>query len=128
MVGFSRALCLASRSAFFSFLFSSLSCLLSCFCSFMCICNASCVGRRRPLRLVLLLGLVGFLLFLPLRLLGLMLGVETEKPAGEIVSACLARGVLVLTAKSKVRLLPPLNIGWDDLEKAIAILKEVIGG
>lgn len=43
LVGFSRALCLASRSAFFSFLFSSLSCLLSCFCSFMCILNASCV-------------------------------------------------------------------------------------
>ena len=58
--------------------------------------------------------------------LGLMLGVETERPAGEIVSACLARGVLVLTAKSKVRLLPPLNIGWDDLKKAISVLKEVI--
>ena len=58
--------------------------------------------------------------------LGLMLGIETEKSAGEIVSACLARGVLVLTAKSKVRLLPPLNITWDDLAKAIAVLKEVI--
>ena len=55
-----------------------------------------------------------------------MLGVETEKPAGEIVSACLKRGVLVLTAKSKVRLLPPLNIGWDDLKTAVAVLKEVI--
>ena len=58
--------------------------------------------------------------------LGLMLGIETEKSAGEIVSACLKRGVLVLTAKSKVRLLPPLNIAWDDLAKAIAVLKEVI--
>ena len=58
--------------------------------------------------------------------LGLMLGIETEKSAGEIVSACLARGVLVLTAKSKVRLLPPLNIGWDDLKTAVAVLKEVI--
>ena len=36
------------------------------------------------------------------------------------------RGVLVLTAKSKVRLLPPLNIGWDDLKTAVAVLKEVI--
>ena len=58
--------------------------------------------------------------------LGLMLGIETERPAGEIVSACLTRGVLVLTAKSKVRLLPPLNIGWDDLKTAVAVLKEVI--
>ena len=58
--------------------------------------------------------------------LGLMLGIETEKSAGEIVSACLKRGVLVLTAKSKVRLLPPLNIGWDDLKTAVAVLKEVI--
>ena len=58
--------------------------------------------------------------------LGLMLGIETEKPAGEIVSSCLKRGVLVLTAKSKVRLLPPLNIAWDDLKTAVAVLKEVI--
>ena len=58
--------------------------------------------------------------------LGLMLGIETERPAGEIVSACLKRGVLVLTAKSKVRLLPPLNIAWDDLKTAVAVLKEVI--
>ncbi len=60
--------------------------------------------------------------------LGLMLGVETEKNAGEVVLACLARGVLVLTAKSRVRLLPPLTIDWEDLKKAVAILKEVIGG
>ena len=58
--------------------------------------------------------------------LGLMLGIETERPAGEIVSACLKRGVLVLTAKSKVRLLPPLNIAWNDLKTAVAVLKEVI--
>ena len=36
---------------------------------------------------------------------GLMLGIETEKSAAEIVQGCLERGVLVLTAKSKVRLL-----------------------
>ena len=60
--------------------------------------------------------------------LGLMLGIETEKSAAEIVQGCLERGVLVLTAKSKVRLLPPLNIGWDDLKAAVAILKEVVAG
>lgn len=58
--------------------------------------------------------------------LGLMLGVETEKPAKEIVNTCIEKGVLVLTAKTKVRLLPSLNIDWDDLKKGIQILKEVI--
>ena len=58
--------------------------------------------------------------------LGLMIGVETDKPAKEIANACIDKGVLVLTAKTKVRLLPSLNIDWDDLKKAIAILKEVI--
>lgn len=56
---------------------------------------------------------------------GLMLGIETVKPAAEVAAACMANGVLVLTAKQKVRLLPPLNIPWDALKKAIAIIKEV---
>lgn len=56
---------------------------------------------------------------------GLMLGIETVKPAAEVAAACMANGVLVLTAKQKVRLLPPLNIPWDALRKAIAIIKEV---
>lgn len=58
--------------------------------------------------------------------LGLMIGVETEKPAKEVANACIEKGVLVLTAKTKVRLLPSLNIDWDNLKKAIRILKEVI--
>lgn len=58
--------------------------------------------------------------------LGLMIGVETDKPAKEVANACIEKGVLVLTAKTKVRLLPSLNIDWDDLKKAIQILKEVI--
>jgi len=58
--------------------------------------------------------------------LGLMLGIETEKNAKDIANACLARGVVVLTAKNKVRLLPPLNIAWEDLRQAIQILKGVI--
>lgn len=58
--------------------------------------------------------------------LGLMIGIETEKDAKEIVNTCMQKGVLILTAKTKVRLLPPLNIGWDELKKAIAILKETI--
>ncbi len=58
--------------------------------------------------------------------LGLMIGVETEKDAKEIAHECLEKGVIVLTAKSKVRLLPPLNISQEELQKAIQILKGVI--
>lgn len=58
--------------------------------------------------------------------LGLMLGIETEKPAGEILSACREKGVVCLTAKTKIRLLPALNIPMDQLKKAIEILKNVI--
>lgn len=58
--------------------------------------------------------------------LGLMIGIKTVKPAKEIVCACIDRGVLALTAKDKVRLLPPLNIPMGDLQAAIEILKDVI--
>ena len=57
--------------------------------------------------------------------MGLMLGIKTEKPAGDVVRACMARGVLALTAKDKVRLLPALNIPDDILIEAINVLKEV---
>ena len=57
--------------------------------------------------------------------LGLMIGVKTTAPAGEVLKACMERGVLFLTAKDKVRLLPPLNISMDDLEYAIETLKAV---
>ena len=58
--------------------------------------------------------------------MGLMLGIKTKKDAKAILKECLERGVLVLTAKDKVRLVPALNIPMDELEKAIAVLKEVI--
>jgi acetylornithine/N-succinyldiaminopimelate aminotransferase len=54
--------------------------------------------------------------------LGLMVGIETEKPAAEIVKACIAQGVLCLTAKNKVRLLPALNIPMEQLKKAAEII------
>ncbi len=57
--------------------------------------------------------------------MGLMLGIKTVKPAAEVVKAAIGRGVLCLTAKDKVRLLPALNIPFDDLKKAIEIIKEV---
>ncbi len=55
--------------------------------------------------------------------MGLMLGLETAKSAGEIVAAAMEKGVLCLTAKNKVRLLPALNIPMSLLETAVEVLK-----
>jgi acetylornithine/N-succinyldiaminopimelate aminotransferase len=56
--------------------------------------------------------------------LGLMIGIETKRPAKDVVMDCMAKGVLCLTAKTKVRLLPPLNIPMDLLEEAIQTIKQ----
>ena len=55
--------------------------------------------------------------------LGLMIGIKTAKKACDVVNACMEKGVLCLTAKDKVRLLPPLNIPMETLQKAIEIIK-----
>ena len=55
--------------------------------------------------------------------LGLMVGIKTTKPAADVVSKCIENGVLCLTAKDKVRLLPALNIPLDVLAKAVSIIK-----
>ncbi len=56
--------------------------------------------------------------------LGLMVGLKTTKPAPEILAAARARGVLALTAKEKIRLLPALNIPMELLQEAAEILKD----
>lgn len=58
--------------------------------------------------------------------LGLMIGLETNKDAKALAAACLERGLIVLTAKNKLRLLPPLNIKKDELDCGLKILNEVI--
>ena len=58
--------------------------------------------------------------------LGLMIGLETEKPARAVAEACLEKGLIVLTAKNKVRLLPPLCIRKDEMDFALKILNEVL--
>ena len=55
--------------------------------------------------------------------LGLMLGLKTVRPAAEVVAACMENGVLCLTAKDKVRLLPALNIPDDLLRKAAEVIR-----
>ena len=57
--------------------------------------------------------------------LGLMIGLKTKKPAGQVLAACMEKGVLCLTAKDKVRLLPALNIPMDTLKQAADIIKAV---
>ncbi len=55
---------------------------------------------------------------------GLMIGIKTRKPAKDVVMECMEKGVLCLTAKDKVRLLPALNIPMETLKKAVEIIKE----
>ncbi len=58
---------------------------------------------------------------------GLMLGIlPTNKTAADVVRECREQGLLVLTAKNKVRLLPALNIGWNEWKQGLEILKGVL--
>ncbi len=57
--------------------------------------------------------------------MGLMIGVKTKKAAKDVVMQCMQKGVLCLTAKDKVRLLPALNIPMDILAEAVEIIKSV---
>ena len=55
-----------------------------------------------------------------------MIGIKTNKNANEVAEKCLEKGLLVLTAKDKIRLLPPLTISESELSEGLKILKEVI--
>lgn len=55
--------------------------------------------------------------------MGLMIGIKTKKNAKEVVAECMNNGVLCLTAKDKVRLLPALNIPFKQLKQAIEVIK-----
>ena len=55
--------------------------------------------------------------------LGLMIGIKTAAPAAQVVKLCLEKGVLCLTAKDKVRLLPALNIPMEDLAFAMEAIR-----
>ena len=59
--------------------------------------------------------------------LGMMIGIESDKIASDVAKKCLEKGLLVLTAhKNKIRLLPALNISYDELDEGLKILKEAI--
>ena len=58
--------------------------------------------------------------------MGLMIGISTTKNAREVAQKCLEKGLIVLTAHDKVRLLPPLTITKEEINTALKILNEVI--
>ncbi len=60
--------------------------------------------------------------------LGLMIGIVIENgSASEIQEKCAENGLLVLTAKNLIRLLPPLNIEYMDIDEGLDILEKVLG-
>ena len=60
--------------------------------------------------------------------LGLMIGIKTSKPVGEVIARCMENGVLCLSAKEKLRLLPPLNIDDNSLKKAVDVIIAALSG
>lgn len=59
--------------------------------------------------------------------MGLMIGIELKtKSAADVVKAALGEGLLLLTAKTKVRLLPPLTVTYEEIDKGLAILAELL--
>ena len=59
--------------------------------------------------------------------MGMMLGATLKtKKAADVVKSALENGLLLLTAKEKVRFLPPLTITFDEIDKGIEILKQVL--
>ena len=62
-----------------------------------------------------------------MRGMGMMLGAELQKDnAKEIAAKCVEHGLLILTAKNFLRLLPPLTITDEEMEKGLQILRDVI--
>ena len=58
---------------------------------------------------------------------GLMIGITLKtKKSADVCKACLDNGLLTLTAKQKLRLLPPLNITYEEIDKGLAILEKIL--
>ncbi|HAS79135.1 MAG TPA: aspartate aminotransferase family protein [Ruminococcus sp.] len=58
---------------------------------------------------------------------GLMVGIKLKsKNAADTVAKALEKGLLLLTAKDKVRLLPPLTITYEEIDKGISIMEEIL--
>jgi acetylornithine/N-succinyldiaminopimelate aminotransferase len=61
--------------------------------------------------------------------LGMMIGIVlSEKKASEVAAACVEQGLLVLTAKTLIRFLPPLTISKEEIDRGLAIFEKVLKG
>lgn len=58
--------------------------------------------------------------------LGMMLGIQLDVEAKPVINALLEAGLLVLSAKTKIRLLPPLTITQEELDKGLTILEQTL--
>ncbi len=59
--------------------------------------------------------------------MGLMIGIVLEKDnAKEVASDCVENGLLVLTAKTLIRFLPPLTITKEEIDKGLAVFERTI--
>ena len=59
--------------------------------------------------------------------MGMMIGVVLkEKTAGDVAVACVEKGLLVLTAKTLIRFLPPLNISYEEIDRGLEIFQSVL--
>ena len=60
------------------------------------------------------------------RRMGLMVGIEIEQDAHDIAVKCVQNGLLIITAKDVLRMLPPLTITKENIDEAITILKNTL--
>ena len=58
--------------------------------------------------------------------LGMMIGLELEKSSKQVAAACLEKGLLVLTAHERLRIVPPLTITKTEMDEGLSVLKEVL--
>ena len=59
--------------------------------------------------------------------MGMMIGIVLEKDnAKEVAAKCVKNGLLVLTAKTLIRFLPPLNISTEEIDKGLEIFSSCI--
>ena len=58
--------------------------------------------------------------------MGMMLGIALDTESKPIISRLLEKGLMVLSAKEKIRLLPPLTITREELKQGLAILRETL--
>lgn len=58
--------------------------------------------------------------------MGMMLGISLDIDSKPVIQAAMEKGLLVLSAKTKIRLLPPLTISKEEMQKGLDILQEVL--